>query len=231
MVSSSFFPFSFWGTAPPIETGEAAPRLVPGAMAAMCAAYRMNVPALAARAPLGATNTTTGTGEARIALITSRIEVSRPPGVSTCTMTSSAPSFAARSMDRFTKCALAGPTAPSSGTSTTGAAAARRQAHPQVNNRAAMRSARMAAADYAPAAASGLDRLAPQVPNAQSVSAPGAGRSIGLAPQVPGAMRRLDRGIRHGARLRRSDVIAEGQVGPRALGAAARQSPHRSPRL
>src|SRR5689334_15699207 len=84
----------------------------------------MKVPALAARAPLGATKPATGTGEARIALITSRIEVSRPPGVSICTTTSCAPSLAARSIERRTKCALAGPTAPSSGTTTTGAGAA-----------------------------------------------------------------------------------------------------------
>src|SRR6185436_4641474 len=100
----------------------------------------MNVPALAARAPLGATKTATGTGEARIALITSRIEVSSPPGVSTWRMTSSAPSFAARSMPRFAKWALAGPMAPSSGTSTTGAADARAQTqHPK----AAIRIARI----------------------------------------------------------------------------------------
>src|SRR5689334_11297572 len=120
-----------------MDTGDAAPRLVPGAMAAMCAAYKMNVPALAARAPLGATNTATGTGEARIALITSRIEVSRPPGVSIWRMTSSAPSLAARSMPRLAKCALAGPMAPSSGTSTTGAAEATAQAQPRTANRIA----------------------------------------------------------------------------------------------
>src|ERR1051326_664051 len=115
----------------------------------------MNVPALAARAPLGATNTTPGTGEARIALITSRIEVSRPPGVSICRMTSSAPSLAARSMPRLAKCALAGPMAPSSGTSTTGAAEATAQAQP----RTASRIARIAA-DYAP-----LRRRRPYLPS------------------------------------------------------------------
>src|SRR3954470_18211821 len=128
-----------------METGEAAPRLVPGAMAAICAAYRMKVPALAARAPLGATKTATGTGEARIALITSRIEVSSPPGVSICRITSSAPSLAARSMLRFAKCALAGPMAPSSGTRITGAADATAQAQ----LRTAKKIARIAA-DYAP---------------------------------------------------------------------------------
>src|SRR4051794_15549797 len=128
-----------------METGEAAPRLVPGAMAAMCAAYRMKVPALAARAPLGATKAATGTGEARIALMISRIEVSRPPGVSICRITSSAPSLAARSMLRFAKCALAGPMAPSSGTRITGAADATAQAQLRI----AKKIARIAA-DYAP---------------------------------------------------------------------------------
>src|SRR4051812_13104176 len=157
MVSSSFFP-SFWGTAPPMDTGEAAPRLVPGAMAAMCAAYRMKVPALAARAPLGATYTATGTGEARIALMISRIEVSRPPGVSICRITSSAPSLAARSMLRFAKWALAGPMAPSSGTSITGAADTAAQT--QLNT--AKRIARIAA-DYAPLRRGGPAYLPAQV--------------------------------------------------------------------
>ena len=40
---------------PPICTGVAAPRLVAGAMAATWLAYSRNVPALAARAPLGET--------------------------------------------------------------------------------------------------------------------------------------------------------------------------------
>ena len=82
----------------------------------------MKVPALAARAPLGATNEATGTGEARIALMISRIEVSRPPGVSMRSTTSSVPSVAARSIERRTKSAAAGPIAPSSGTTATGAA-------------------------------------------------------------------------------------------------------------
>src|SRR5882762_3620921 len=55
----------------------------------------MKVPALAARAPLGATNDATGTGEARMALMISRIEVSRPPGVSMRSTTSCVPSAAA----------------------------------------------------------------------------------------------------------------------------------------
>jgi hypothetical protein len=47
--------------------GVAAPRFVPGAIAAIWLAYRMYVPALAARAPLGAIYAATGTGEASMA--------------------------------------------------------------------------------------------------------------------------------------------------------------------
>ena len=82
----------------------------------------MKVPALAARAPLGATNEATGTGEARIAFMISRIALSRPPGVSMRSTTSCVPSVAARSIERRTKSAVAGPIAPSSGTTATGAA-------------------------------------------------------------------------------------------------------------
>ena len=82
----------------------------------------MKVPALAARAPLGATKEATGTGEARIALMISRIALSRPPGVSMRSTTSWVPSVAARSIERRTKSAVAGPIAPSSGTTATGAA-------------------------------------------------------------------------------------------------------------
>src|SRR5690606_30379936 len=70
------------GGVTPICTGVAAPRLVPGAMAAIWLAYSMYTPALAARAPLGATYIATGTGEARMFLIMWRMEVSSPPGVS-----------------------------------------------------------------------------------------------------------------------------------------------------
>jgi len=62
----------------------------------------MKVPALAARAPLGPTQTATGTGEARMSLMMARIEVSRPPGVSTRSTASWAPALAARSRPRWT---------------------------------------------------------------------------------------------------------------------------------
>jgi hypothetical protein len=58
-------------------------------------------------------------------LMMSRIEVSRPPGVSICSTISSAPSCSARSMPRWMKSAVAGPIGPVTGiTSTTGAATA-----------------------------------------------------------------------------------------------------------
>ncbi len=91
---------SLRGPPMPICTGVAAPRLVPGAMAAMWLAYRMYVPALAARAPLGNTKVATGIGEARIPLMMSRIAVSRPPGVSIVSTTRLEPF----STERFKPC-------------------------------------------------------------------------------------------------------------------------------
>src|SRR5215471_7078456 len=98
----------------------------------------MYVPALAARAPLGATNAATGTGDARIALMMSRIERSRPPGVSICSTTSCARSFPARASPRSTKSALDGPIAPVSGiTMTEGEAATAASARPSRTSAAA----------------------------------------------------------------------------------------------
>jgi hypothetical protein len=65
----------------PISTGEAAPVLVPGDIAAMSAAWRRKKPAEAARPPLGVTKARTGTREATIFSVISRLESSRPPGV------------------------------------------------------------------------------------------------------------------------------------------------------
>ena len=52
---------------PPRATGLAAPTCVPGAMAAIWLAYMIKVPALVARAPLGATYVTTGVIEVTMA--------------------------------------------------------------------------------------------------------------------------------------------------------------------
>ena len=60
----------------------AAMTLVPGAIAAICEAIVMNVPAEAALEPLGPTNVANGTAEFKIPLIICRMEVSSPPGVS-----------------------------------------------------------------------------------------------------------------------------------------------------
>jgi len=79
----SFITPSIASPAPP--TGWAAPVFVPGAIAATSAAISRKKPADAARAPLGPTQTTTGTGEARIALFIARVESSSPPGVSSST--------------------------------------------------------------------------------------------------------------------------------------------------
>ena len=100
---------------PPICTGVAAPRFVAGAIAATWLAYTRNVPALAARAPLGDTYVTTGTSEASIACTMSRIDVSSPPGVSIVTTTTEARcSFA--SLRALTKKSLvAGPMGPEIG--------------------------------------------------------------------------------------------------------------------
>ena len=73
---------SRWPPPPPALTGEAAPMLVPGAMAATWPAMVMKVPAEAAQAPRGDTNTTTGTRALRIAWMMSFVDESRPPGVS-----------------------------------------------------------------------------------------------------------------------------------------------------
>jgi hypothetical protein len=81
-----------------IETGWAAPMLVPGAMAATCPAMVMNVPAEPAQAPRGETNTSTGTSALRMALTMSLVELRRPPGVSSSRTSASAPEVAAPSI-------------------------------------------------------------------------------------------------------------------------------------
>jgi hypothetical protein len=83
---------------PEMPTGWAAPTEVPGAIAATWHAVRMNVPADAARAPGGETKQITGTSVARIDWMMSRIEESRPPGVSIVSRIASMPSAAAPSI-------------------------------------------------------------------------------------------------------------------------------------
>ena len=68
-------------SSPELEIGDAAPMFVPDAISAICPARVMNVPALAARAPAGATQTIVGT-LASSSAVTMRCVASRlPPGV------------------------------------------------------------------------------------------------------------------------------------------------------
>ena len=78
--------------------GDAAPVSVPGDIAATSAERRMKNPADAAREPVGETNVTTGTGDAKIFAMICRIDVSSPPGVSIVISTNDACSCAARSI-------------------------------------------------------------------------------------------------------------------------------------
>jgi hypothetical protein len=67
---------------PPISTGLAAPMVVCGLMAATCAAATRKTPADVARAPFGPTHSSTGIRAPRMELTMARMEVTRPPGVS-----------------------------------------------------------------------------------------------------------------------------------------------------
>ncbi len=90
IVSSTFSPLP--------ETGCAAPMCVPGAIAAMSAAMVIRKPAEAARFPDGPTNTATGVFARMMALLMSRVESTRPPGVRSVITTSAAPAASAFSM-------------------------------------------------------------------------------------------------------------------------------------
>ena len=71
---------------------------VPGAMYARCDASVMNVPALAARPPLGATHTMVGSGASSSALTIRWVASRLPPGVFKVTITADEPSAAASSI-------------------------------------------------------------------------------------------------------------------------------------
>ena len=95
-ASCSAFSFSVFGSScPSPATGCAAPALVPGAIAATSPARSRKNPAEAAWAPEGATKVATGTFDARIAVVISRVEVSRPPGVESSDHDEAAPSRSA----------------------------------------------------------------------------------------------------------------------------------------
>src|SRR5262245_24504784 len=84
--------------APLPATGCAAPRFVPGAMAATSAAIVRTKPADAARAPDGATKTATGVEARRSRATIVRVDSRRPPGVFNVNTSSAAWSRSARSI-------------------------------------------------------------------------------------------------------------------------------------
>ena len=91
------------------EIGCAAPICVLGAMAAIWPARVMNVPADAALAPAGLTNTITGISAARIRCTMSSVDEISPPGVSIIRIQAAASCRSARSRARPTKFAETGP--------------------------------------------------------------------------------------------------------------------------
>jgi hypothetical protein len=110
---STFFPSVPLMSSPPPPTGCAAPMLVPGAIAATCAASVMKTPADPAPAPLGATHTITGSGAFRISFTITCMEGRSPPGVSSSMTSAGTPSRSARTTDSCTKLATAGLIGPS----------------------------------------------------------------------------------------------------------------------
>ena len=95
---------------PPMSIGVAAPVFEAGTMAAMSAAWSRKKPALAARAPLGATYAITGTLERSSACVISRIDVSSPPGVSSSSTTASSCARPAAWISSTTQSAVTGST-------------------------------------------------------------------------------------------------------------------------
>ena len=72
---------------------------VPGAIAATSAAIVIRKPAEAARAPLGATKTTTGVSAEIMRDVIDRVDSTSPPGVRKVNTMSSASAASARSID------------------------------------------------------------------------------------------------------------------------------------
>ena len=80
----------------------------------------MYVPALAARAPAGATNVATGVRDASMALMMSRVAGSRPPGVSMRRIRIGAPRASAVARPSRIYSVVAGPMAPSTSSTRAG---------------------------------------------------------------------------------------------------------------
>src|SRR5439155_18485932 len=104
---------------PEESIGEAAPIRVPGAMYARLAERVMNVPALAAYPPDGATQTMTGNRASRIAETIFWVDSRLPPGVFTLITTAFAPPSAAPLSDPCRYSAMIGSTMPVVGRTTT----------------------------------------------------------------------------------------------------------------
>ena len=98
MSDAIFFAIASSIFSPLPATGWAAPMCVPGAIAATSAAIVIRNPAEAARLPDGPTKTATGVFAAIIALMMSRVESTRPPGVRSMNTSSAAPSASARAI-------------------------------------------------------------------------------------------------------------------------------------
>ncbi|OLD75578.1 MAG: hypothetical protein AUG87_12505 [Candidatus Rokubacteria bacterium 13_1_20CM_4_70_14] len=121
---SIFFIIVLSTVPPPSMTGDAAPMLVAGAIAAMCAASVMKTPAEAARAPVGATKMMTGTSAPNIRWTIARMDRSSPPGVSSWMTSAWARSLCARSSASPTRRSVTGLITPSMSIFATGAGAA-----------------------------------------------------------------------------------------------------------
>ena len=87
------------GNSSPTPTGEAAPIVVRGAIAVICATAAINVPAEAALAPVGDTKTTTGIPELEMISTIFLVDSKRPPGVSIFIMKIEEPSVSATTRD------------------------------------------------------------------------------------------------------------------------------------
>ena len=83
---------------PPMATGCDAPMWVSGAIAATSAAIMIKAPADVARAPWGAVYTMIASLLLSMACMISRVESSRPPGVSSSMSTACAPCSSAFAM-------------------------------------------------------------------------------------------------------------------------------------
>ena len=152
---------------PPMSTGVAAPVFEAGTMAARSAAWSRKKPALAARAPLGATYAMIGSGERSSACVILRIDVSRPPGVSSWSTTASSWASSAAWISSTTQSAVTGLTSASSTTTRTCGASARApgvSASPARSATARRHNARIGDRSLHLAAAPGGTRMPPAKP-------------------------------------------------------------------